>query len=394
MYGITETTVHVTYRPLSAADAGAAVGGSAAAADGLGSRIGRPIPDLAVHLLDAAGNLVPAGVPGEIHVGGAGVGAGYLNQAALTAERFVPDPFAARPGERLYRSGDLARLRSGGDLEYLGRIDHQVKVRGFRIELGEIEAALARHPAVREAAVLARPDSAGDTSLVAYLVLATDGAAAAWSFPSQVGGTAVAPSSVVHELRQFLHASLPEHMIPAVYLALAQLPLTPHGKVDRRALPAPDPVSAAEPNGRVAPRTAAEGTLAAIWCEVLGVPGVGVRDDFFLLGGHSLSAARILARVRDALGAELSLAALFENPTIEGLAALLPGAVRGPAGAAPDDDPAWMPIAASAAAPLEQELAALYAEVGEATLAEKAAGMSDADLDALLVQMIAKGGRR
>ncbi len=353
MYGITETTVHVTYRPLTARDAGVGGGPGAAGAGAPGSRIGRPIPDLAVHLLDAAGNLVPAGAPGEIHVGGAGVGAGYLHRPALTAERFVPDPFTARSGARLYRSGDLARRRPGGDLEYLGRIDHQVKVRGFRIELGEIEAALARHPAVREAAVLARQDRGGDASLVAYIALAPTGEAAA------------APAPTAQELRQFLKTSLPEPMIPAAFVTLAQLPLTPHGKVDRKALPAPDSARTAAASDFVAPRTAAERTLAAIWSEILRVESVGVRDDFFLLGGHSLSAARILARVRDALGADLSLASLFENPTVEGLAGAL-----------------------------EQELSALYAAAGEATLVEKAAEMSDADLDALLVQMMAEGERR
>ncbi|HEY0512064.1 MAG TPA: amino acid adenylation domain-containing protein [Thermoanaerobaculia bacterium] len=325
MYGITETTVHVTYRPVTREDA---------EAEGLGSRIGRPIPDLSVHLLDPDLNLVPEGVPGEIHVGGAGLSRGYLNRPELTAERFIPDPFADRPGARLYRSGDLARVRPGGDLEYLGRRDHQVKVRGFRIELGEIEAALARHPAVRDAVVLAS-GHVGETRLAAYVVAPPEGAPAA------------------HDLRAFLKVSLPEYMIPSAFVVLDALPLTAHGKVDRKALPQPEAVRSEPEQTFVAPRSEVETAVAAIWREVLGVERVGVQDDFFLLGGHSLSAARILSRVRDALGVDLSLAVIFETPTVEGLAA-----------------------AASAA---------------DGALLAKAAEMSDADLDALLVQMMTEG---
>jgi len=337
MYGITETTVHVTYRPVTSADA---------EAEGLGSRIGRPIPDLSVHLLDRDFNLTPEGVPGEIHVGGSGLSGGYLNRPDLTAERFVPDPFGVRPGARLYRSGDLARVRPGGDLEYLGRRDHQVKVRGFRIELGEIEAGLARHPAVREVVVLARTDGgAGEAKLVAYIVA-----------PLEAAPTA-------QDLRQLLKASLPEYMIPSAFVIMDVLPLTPHGKVDRKALPAPE-AARAEPAGSfVEPRSPAEATLASIWSEVLGIERVGVRDDFFLLGGHSLSAARILARVRDTLGADLSLMVIFETPTIEGMAAALSVATGSP------------------------ELPALDAQ----GLVAKAAELSDAELDSLLAQMIAEG---
>ena len=327
-YGITETTVHVTYRPVTLADA---------EAEGLGSRIGRPIPDLSVHLLDADLNLVPVGVPGEIHVGGDGLSSGYVNRPELTAERFVPDPFAGRPGARLYRSGDLARVRPGGDLEYLGRRDHQVKVRGFRIELGEIEAALARHPAVREAIVLARAES-GEAQLAAYVAAP----------PEQ------APDA--RELRLFLKTALPEYMIPSSFVVLEALPLTVHGKVDRKALPSPE-TPRSEPESFVAPRSEVEERLAAIWSEVLGIESVGVRDDFFLLGGHSLSAARILSRVRDALGASLSLSVIFETPTIEGMAAAVPSV-------APED-----PLLAGAAE------------------------LSDGDLDALLAQMMAEGER-
>src|SRR6185436_11059707 len=207
MYGITETTVHVTYRPLAAVDA---EGGS-------GSVLGVPIPDLQVRVLDRRLRPAPVGVPGEIHVGGAGLARGYHRRPALTAERFVPDPFAAAPGARLYRSGDLARYRADGELEYLGRIDHQVKVRGFRIELGEIEAALLRHPGVRDAAVLLVEEAA----LAAYLVC----------------GPGVPPG--VSALRAWLAERLPDYMVPAAFVFLESFPLTTQGKLDRRALPAP-----------------------------------------------------------------------------------------------------------------------------------------------------------
>ena len=292
---------------------------------------------------------MPVGIPGEIHVGGAGLSRGYLNRPELAAERFIPDPFAGVPGSRLYRSGDLARVRPDGDLEYLGRRDHQVKVRGFRIELGEIEAALGRHPAVRETVVVARNEG-GETRLVAYLVAPAE----------------EAPG--VQDLRQFLKGSLPEYMVPSAFVVLEALPLTPHGKVDRKALPSPDAGTANEPERVfVAPRTPVEETLAAIWGEVLGVPAVGVQDDFFVLGGHSLSAARILSRVRDSLGANLSLSVIFESPTVEGMAAAVSSsAVFPPAPAAP---------------PAVDEEAALLAQAAE---------MSDADLDALLGQMMAE----
>ncbi|MEO6196237.1 MAG: amino acid adenylation domain-containing protein [Thermoanaerobaculia bacterium] len=344
MYGITETTVHVTYRPVTREDA---------EAGGLGSRIGRPIPDLSLHLLDPDLNLVPLGVPGEIHVGGAGLSSGYLNRPELTAERFVPDPFAGRPGTRLYRSGDLARMRPGGDLEYLGRRDHQVKVRGFRIELGEIEAALGRHPAVREAVVLARSEGGGETRLVAYLV------------------TPAEESPSIEELRQFLKASLPEPMIPSAFVALEALPLTSHGKVDRKALPAPEASRIGAETTFVAPRSPVEETLAAIWSEVLGVTPVGVRDDFFTLGGHSLSAVRILARVRDALGADLSLPVIFEHPTIETMATVVEGAAVFP----------------------PEPLIPLIPDAEEEALVSRAAELSDADLDALLGRMMAEEGK-
>nr|QEO74619.1 AMP-dependent synthetase and ligase [uncultured bacterium] len=289
MYGITETTVHVTYRPVVAADLDAAAGG--------GSPIGQPLSSLQVHLLDERGRLVPVGVPGEVYVGGAGLARGYLSRPALTAAAFVPDPFSAEPGARLYRSGDLAWRLPDGQLEYLGRVDHQVKIRGFRIETGEVEAALAGHGAVRECVVVAGEDAAGDKRLVAYVVVA--GAAPA-----------------AGELREFLHTKLPEHMIPALFVELEALPLTAHGKVDRRALPAPDQSRPHLSKEFVAPRTPVERELARIWRELLGVEEVGVTDDFFELGGHSLLLTQLASWVRKSFQVEVPLRALFDTPTI------------------------------------------------------------------------------
>jgi amino acid adenylation domain-containing protein len=303
MYGITETTVHVTFRPLTAADA--ARGGSA---------IGGPIPDLRAVLLDRRGGLVPAGVPGELHVAGAGLARGYHERPALTAERFVPDAWSGLPGERLYRSGDLARRLPNGDLEYLGRIDHQVKVRGFRIELGEIEAALGRCPGVREAVVLAADDPQGGKRLVAYLVGEP-------GHPPAVG-----------EVRERLRQALPEYMVPAGWVTLEKLPLTANGKVDRRVLAGVEslldrPAAGEEAADR--PRTPVEEVLAAIWSEVLRVDRVGLHDGFFDLGGHSLLATQLIARVRQALGCEIALRTLFERPTVAGLAAAVAEAQGG-----------------------------------------------------------------
>jgi amino acid adenylation domain-containing protein/non-ribosomal peptide synthase protein (TIGR01720 family) len=283
MYGITETTVHVTFRRLAPAETESA--------------IGMPIPDLQVYVLDRGGEPVPVGVAGELCVGGAGVATGYLNRPDLSAERFVPDPYGARAGGRLYRSGDLARRRAGGDLEYLGRIDHQVKVRGFRIELGEIEAALAEHPRVGAAVVVARDDTGDGPRLVAYVT----------------GREGAAPD--VEELRRHLKARLPEYMVPAAFVLCASLQLTINGKVDRRALPAPAGERVAA-DGYVAPRGAVEQVLAGIWAEVLGTDRIGARDDFFALGGHSLLGTRITTRVREAFGVELPLRAVFEAPIL------------------------------------------------------------------------------
>ncbi|HEX3131501.1 MAG TPA: amino acid adenylation domain-containing protein, partial [Thermoanaerobaculia bacterium] len=301
MYGITETTVHVTYRPLSRRDV----------EEARGSVIGRAIPDLSLRVLDADLRPQPVGVPGEIHVGGAGLAVGYLGRPELTAERFVPDPFGP-PGSRLYRSGDLARYLPGGDLEYLGRIDHQVKIRGFRIELGEIETALASQPGVREAVVLAREDSPGEKRLVAYLV--------------------AEPPADVDELRGRLVAFLPEYMIPAAFVTLPALPLTGNGKVDRRALPPPESAQLGEATPYAPPESPEQERLARIWSEVLGVERVGIHDDFFRLGGHSLLATRVMAQVRRAFEVDLPLRSLFQAPTVDGLSRAVreAGASQGP----------------------------------------------------------------
>ncbi|HYO14327.1 MAG TPA: amino acid adenylation domain-containing protein, partial [Thermoanaerobaculia bacterium] len=290
MYGITETTVHVTYRPIGRDDLRHA--GQ--------SPVGIPIPDLRVHLLGFDGGPVPAGAPGEIHVGGPGLARGYLNRPDLTAQRFVPDPFAdlfGDTGARLYRTGDLARSLPDGELQYLGRIDQQVKVRGHRIELGEVEAALSAHPGVREAAATTREDASGSRRLVAFVV------------PRRPG------DPLEEDLRAYLAGRLPEPMVPSEIGVLEALPLSPTGKLDRRALAALElaPVAAA---GYVPPRNPVEEELAAIWSELLGVERVGVQDDFFVLGGHSLLATQLASRIRRQLGVDLSLPRLFELRTL------------------------------------------------------------------------------
>jgi thioesterase domain-containing protein len=265
-----------------------------------------------VYVLDAGLAPAPAGVAGEVYVGGAGVARGYLGRPALTAARFVPDPFAAAPGARLYRTGDRARRRADGALEFLGRLDAQVKLRGHRIELGEIEAALSRHPAVQACTIAVREDAgsgatAGERRLVAYVV-------------PRAGEPAPEP----RELRTFLARSLPEYMLPAAIVSLAALPLTPNGKLDRAALPAPPASTSAPADGRPAgPRDSLELQLLAIWEEVLGLPRVGVHDDFFALGGHSLLAARLFAEIQHRLGRNLPIATLFRAPTVRELAAIV-----------------------------------------------------------------------
>lgn len=271
--------------------------------------IGRAIPNTRVWVLDESGRPLPPGSEGELFIGGDAVARGYLNRPEATAAKFVPDPFSPAPGERLYRTGDLSRLRPDGDVEFLGRIDDQVKIRGYRIEPGEIEAALNRHPGVREAVVVARPDPHGAKQLVGYVVAESE--------------SVLSPS----ELRSFLSKSLPDYMIPGAFVALDALPLTPSGKIDRRSLPAPEAGGAGfERSPYVAPRDAWELKLTKIWEKALGIPAVGVRDNFFELGGYSLVASRIFVALAKESGAQavgLSPASLLEAPTVESLARLI-----------------------------------------------------------------------
>jgi hypothetical protein len=263
--------------------------------------IGRPIANTEVYVLDADLQPVPIGVPGELCVGGDGLARGYLNQPELTAEKFVPHPFSRDPSARLYRTGDRVRYLPDGNLQFLGRFDRQVKIRGYRIEPGEVEAALARHPSVRECAVVAEVAASGDRQLVACVVSHPD------------------PKAVSGDLRRFLAEQLPPHMLPAAFRFLDALPLTPHGKVDRGALvtgesahPAPAPPSAP-------PRTPVEESLAAIWRQLLGRDQVGVHDNFFALGGQSVLAIQVLSRVREAFQIDLPVGALLEAPTVASL---------------------------------------------------------------------------
>ncbi|BAY66479.1 amino acid adenylation domain-containing protein [Calothrix brevissima NIES-22] len=292
MYGITETTVHVTYRPITNADL----------TSNAGSVIGCPIPDLQVYVLDKNRQLLPMGVTGEMYVGGAGLARGYFNREELTSNVFVTHPFSDDPNARLYKTGDLARYLGNGELEYLGRIDNQVKVRGFRIELGEIEAAISQHPLIQATVVIARVENNGDKRLVAYLVINQQ------------------QTLSINDLRQFLSSKLPQYMIPAAFVFLDTLPLTSNGKIDRRALPAPEPVWESE-KSYVAPRTAIEGILTQIWTEVLGVEQVGIYDNFFELGGDSILSLQIIARANLA-GVYLSPKQLFEHQAIAQLAAV------------------------------------------------------------------------
>ncbi|HET7451576.1 MAG TPA: amino acid adenylation domain-containing protein [Thermoanaerobaculia bacterium] len=264
--------------------------------------IGRPIANTRLYVLDSARRPVPPGVAGELYIGGDGLARGYLGRPDLTAKSFVPNPLPEEPGERLYRTGDRVRLRNDGVLEYLGRTDDQVKIRGYRIELGEVESALRRHPGIRQAAVVVAAARSGDSRLVAYF--------------SSSGGEY---SPRREDLRIFLARSLPEYMIPGAFVELDELPLTPNGKVDRRALP-PPPDEAEDPARGRPPSTPTEQCVAAVWKDVLGVADVGVDDDFFRLGGHSVLAARIFARIEEALGVRLPLALLPQAPTVARLA--------------------------------------------------------------------------
>jgi acyl carrier protein len=245
---------------------------------------------------------VPIGVYGELYVGGDGLARDYLHQPELTARMFVPDPFSGEAGTRLYKTGDLVRFRPDGDIEFLGRIDHQVKLRGFRIELGEIEAGIARHPAVREVAVIAREDTPGDKRLVAYLVAEDP------------------PANLVDQLRALIRAAMPEYMVPACFVTLKALPQSHNGKLDRKALPAPNANDGAPRGVVVDPRTPTEELVLDVFRRVLQRADFGVLDNFFDLGGHSLKAARLMMQLRGATGRDLPLRVLFERPTVSALA--------------------------------------------------------------------------
>jgi acyl-coenzyme A synthetase/AMP-(fatty) acid ligase len=264
--------------------------------------IGRPISNTQIYLLNERLHPVPIGVAGELYIGGEGLARGYVNQPAMTADKFIPDPFSVTPGSRLYKTGDLARFRDDGSIEFLGRIDHQIKLRGFRIELGEIQVNLETFPGVREAAVLLRRDHPGGSQLVAYVVPDTDAA-----LPS-------------HALRDFLRERLPEYMIPAAFVTLETLPLNPNGKIDRNALPMPIDDSSDDLNRFVAPQTHYEKLLASIWQEVLHRDYVSVNDNFFDLGGHSLLLARAHNRLCERVNHTIPMVDLFQYPTISSLA--------------------------------------------------------------------------
>ncbi|HEY4564953.1 MAG TPA: non-ribosomal peptide synthetase, partial [Thermoanaerobaculia bacterium] len=290
-YGPTECTIVATRAELAARVTAGEV------------PIGRPVRNLRAWVLDPRLRLAAPGVPGELCVGGAGLARGYAGRPDLTAERFVPDPWSREPGGRMYRTGDLVRLLPSGDLEFLGRIDDQVKIRGFRVELREIEAVLAESPGVAEAVVVAREDTPGDRRLAAYLV------AREAEDDLEIAG-----------VRNHLKGRLPDYMIPASFTLLDRFPLTPSGKVDRRSLPAPDRARRGPERDFVAPRTDTEETIAAIWSEVLGLDRVGVTENFFDLGGHSLLLPQVIHRLGAAFQVEVPLRVLFEEPTVEGLA--------------------------------------------------------------------------
>ncbi len=270
--------------------------------------IGKPTALRHIYILDRFFNLVPIGVPGELYIGGDCLARGYLNRADLTAEKFIPDPFSQKKGARLYRTGDLARFLPDGNIEFLGRADHQVKVRGYRIELGEIEALLSQHPAVAEAVVVAQAEQGGDKRLVAYFVPKSD-------FKDK------APSS--SELRNYLKANLPNYMVPGIFMAIDQIPRTPIGKVDRKALPVPDRDRPELKHEYVAPRNPVEQMIADLWAKTIGIEKVGIYDNFFDLGGHSLMATQIISRLRNTYNVEIPLRKLFEAPTVANLAMVI-----------------------------------------------------------------------
>jgi amino acid adenylation domain-containing protein len=309
LYGPTETTIDTTWAEAERERvwAGEEVG------------IGQPIANVQLYVLDEEMQVAPLGMVGELYIGGEGLARGYLKRPALTAERFVPHPYSTQAGARLYRTGDLVRWREGGELEYLGRMDVQVKLRGFRVELGEIEARLSEHPSVKECAVNVVELGPDDTRLVAYVVGRETGALDR------------------NKLRSFLKENLPDYMVPSVFVSLEKMPLTPSGKIDRRGLPAIEPLHLNPDSSQFTPRTPTEEILASIWSEMLGVEHVNLNDNFFELGGHSLLATQVVTRVRDTFGQEITLRSMFEVPTLAGLAQTIELAQR--AGQAPEAPP-------------------------------------------------------
>lgn len=291
MYGPTETTVWSATRPISAGENPVLIGG--------------PIDNTQLYILDDFLHPMPIGIPGELCIGGAGLARGYATRPALTADRFVAHPYTDHPGERLYRTGDRARYRCNGTIEYLGRLDHQVKLRGYRIELGEIEAVLMQHPAVHMAIALVREDSTSDAQLVAYITAQQD------------------HQPIAEELGTFLRQKVPEYMIPTFFVVLESLPMTPNGKVDRHALPSPDQSPSTKQRTYVAPRTVVEEVLVMMWRSVLNVEQIGVTDNFFQIGGHSLKAARLVALIRKTFQMDVPLRRLFEMTTVAALAEYL-----------------------------------------------------------------------
>ena len=295
LYGPTEAAVDVTYWACKRENVRKLV------------PIGRPISNIQIYLLDSYQQPVPIGTSGELHIGGIGLARGYCNRPELTAEKFIPDPFSSKPWGRLYKSGDLARYLPDGNIEFLGRLDHQVKIRGFRIELGEIETVLRQHPAVRETIVVTREYAPEDKRLAAYLVPNRD------------------PAPTISELRGFLKAKLPDYMVPAVFITMDALPLMPNGKVNRRALPEPDGLRPELETLYVMPRTEVERTIASAWKEVLNIEKVGMYDNFFDLGGHSLLMVQVHSKLQEMYKQDLSIMELFQYPTVSSMAKFLTG---------------------------------------------------------------------
>ncbi|MBV9791146.1 MAG: non-ribosomal peptide synthetase, partial [Chloroflexi bacterium] len=294
-FGVTEATIDSTWYDAT----------TSARSGDQGVPIGTPFTNTSVYILDRQGQPVPVGVAGELYLGGVSLARGYLNRPELTADRFVPDPFSPTPGARLYRTGDLARWLPDGTIEFLGRADTQIKLRGYRIELGEIEAVLRHSPTLSEAVVMAREDTPGDLRLVAYVVPQPE------STPTP------------RDLRSFLRSMLPEYMVPSTFITLDQLPLTTSGKINLRALPAPERGRPELEGIFAAPRTPTEQTVAALWQEVLKLDQVGIDDNFFELGGHSLLATQLIARLRTTFQVDLPLRHLFTSPTIAGVAEII-----------------------------------------------------------------------